>query len=293
MDTFLQLSVIGLGNGAVYALLALGFVVIYKASGAINFAHGSLVLMGGFVTAEVLDRHGTWWIAAIAGIAAAALAGIAVERLLISRARMTTHESLALMTIGIDVVVTEELLRRLALKTPYLGEPFDTQIFRWGGVVVFQTQAWALVVATILILTFFIAFRYSSWGVSMRALAEDREAAALMGIRAPLVTATAWGIAGLLAGIAALFLATQDFGGAGLGRGTHAAALIAFPAAIIGGLDSTFGAIVGALVVGLTQVYSGQLVGFDFAKSAVFIVMLIVLVIRPSGLFGSRVVHRV
>jgi branched-chain amino acid transport system permease protein len=107
------------------------------------------------------------------------------------------------------------------------------------------------------------------------------------------VTATAWLIAGALAGVAVLFMATQDFSGAGLGRGTHAIALIAFPAAIIGGLDSTVGAVVGGIIVGLTEALSAQYISFDFSKSAVFLVMLVVLVVRPSGLFGTKELSRV
>jgi branched-chain amino acid transport system permease protein len=129
--------------------------------------------------------------------------------------------------------------------------------------------------------------------VAMRAQAENREAAALMGIRSSRVTATAWLVAGALAGVAVLFIATQDFSGAGLSRGTHAIALVAFPAAILGGLDSTAGAVVGGIVVGLTEALTAQYLSFGFSKSAVFLVMLIVLVLRPSGLFGTRELTRV
>jgi branched-chain amino acid transport system permease protein len=115
----------------------------------------------------------------------------------------------------------------------------------------------------------------------------------LVGIRSSRVTASAWLLAGLLAGIAVLFIATQDFSGAGLSRGTHSIALAAFPAAILGGLDSTVGAIVGGVAVGLVDALSTYYVSFAFAKSAVFLVMLVVLVVRPAGLFGTRETTRV
>ena len=114
-----------------------------------------------------------------------------------------------------------------------------------------------------------------------------------MGIRSSRVTATAWLVAGELAGVAVLFIATQDFSGAGLSRGSHAIALAAFPAAIIGGLDSTLGAVVGGAIVGLTEALTAQYVSFDFSKSAVYIVMLVVLVFLPSGLFGTKELQRV
>jgi len=292
MTTFLQLLINGLGKGAVYALLALGFVVIFKATEVVNFAHGSLVLIGGFFVYEFKDSIG-WGPAAAVGITAAALAGLLVERLLLSRARSADHNSLALLTIGIDVIITEEIVRRVGAEIPFIGDPYDAQPIQIAGLTVFRTQAVALVVGAVLITLFFLAFRYSNWGVAMRAQAENREAAALMGIRSARVTATAWLVAGALAGVAVLFMATQDFSGAGLGRGTHAIALIAFPAAILGGLDSTAGAIVGGVMVGLTEALSAQYISFEFSKSAVFLVMLLVLVVRPSGLFGTKELSRV
>ncbi|MCO1655058.1 branched-chain amino acid ABC transporter permease [Pseudonocardia humida] len=292
MNTFLQLLVNGLGKGAVYALLALGFVVIYKATEVINFAHGSLVLVGGFLVYELKDTLG-WVGAAVVGIVAAALAGLLIERVLLANARAADHNSLALLTIGVDVIITEEVVRRVGADIPFIGDPYDAQPIQLGAITIFRTQAIALVVGAVLITAFLLAFRYSSWGVAMRAQAENREAAALMGIRSSRVTATAWLVAGALAGVAVLFIATQDFSGAGLGRGTHAIALVAFPAAILGGLDSTAGAVVGGIVVGLTEALSAQYISFEFSKSAVFLVMLVVLVVRPSGLFGTKELSRV
>ena len=292
MGTFVQLLVNGLGKGAVYALLALGFVIIFKATEVVNFAHGSLVLVGGYVVYSLKDTLG-WLPAAMLGVVGAALVALLVERVFLANARGADHNSLALLTIGLDVIITEEIVRRVGAAIPFIGDPYDAQPIQLAGITIFRTQAIALVVSAVLITAFFLAFRFSSWGVAMRAQAENREAAALMGIRSSRVTATAWLVAGALAGVAVLFMATQDFSGAGLGRGTHAIALIAFPAAILGGLDSTAGAVVGGIVVGLTEALSAQYISFDFSKSAVFLVMLVVLVIRPSGLFGTKELSRV
>jgi branched-chain amino acid transport system permease protein len=287
VTTFIQVVVNGLGKGAVYALLALGFVIIFKASGVLNFAHGSLVLLGGYVavrTQNSLHFLGS----ALLGILAAALGALLIERVLVARRPLADPISLALLTIGVDVVMTEEIIRRLGIEIPFLGKPYDGKPVHIGSIALFRTQLIALGVGAVLVGAFFLAFRFTGWGVAMRAQAENREAAALMGIRSARVTAIAWTIAGVLAGVAVLFLATQDFSGAGLSRGTHAVALVAFPAAIIGGLDSTGGAIVGGAMVGLADSMSAQYISFDFSKIAVYIVMLVVLIVAPAGLFGTR-----
>ncbi|WP_019872831.1 branched-chain amino acid ABC transporter permease [Sporichthya polymorpha] len=287
METFIQVVVNGLGKGAVYALLALGFVIIFKASGVLNFAHGSFVLLGGYVTYRTQEDLG-FTLSAILGVATAGLGALIIERVLVARRPLADPIALALLTIGVDVIMTEEIIRRLGLEIPFLGRPYDGKPINVGDVTFFRTQLIAIAVGAVLVTLFFLAFRYTGWGVAMRAQAENREAAALMGIRRGRVTATAWIIGGVLAGVAVLFLATQDFSGSGLSRGTHAIALVAFPAAIIGGLDSTGGAILGGAIVGLTEALSAQYVSFEFSKVAVYFVMLAVLIVAPSGIFGTR-----
>ncbi|MBA3742646.1 branched-chain amino acid ABC transporter permease [Sporichthya sp.] len=287
MNTFIQVMVNGLGKGAVYALLALGFVIIFKASGVLNFAHGSFVLLGGYVAVRTQDDLG-FTVSAILGVATAGLGALFIERVLVARRPLADPIALALLTIGVDVILTEEIIRRLGVELPFLGRPYDGKPIQVGDITFFRTQLIALAVGAVLVTLFFLAFRLTGWGVAMRAQAENREAAALMGIRRGRVTAAAWVIGGVLAGVAVLFLATQDFSGSGLSRGTHAIALVAFPAAIIGGLDSTEGAIVGGAIVGLTEALSAQYISFEFSKVAVYVVMLTVLIVRPSGLFGTR-----
>lgn len=287
MTTFIQVVVNGLGKGAVYSLLALGFVIIFKASGVLNFAHGSLVLLGGYVAVRTQDDLGFTG-SALLGIACSGLGALVIERVLVARKPLADPIALALLTIGVDVIMTEEVIRRLGVDIPFLGRPYDNKPVQVGDVTFFRTQLIAIAVGAVLVSAFFVAFRFSTWGVAMRAQAENREAAALMGISRSRVTATAWVVAGVLAGVAVLFLATQDFSGSGLSRSTHAVALVAFPAAIIGGLDSTTGAIVGGAIVGLTEALSAQYISFEFAKIAVFVVMLAVLVVAPAGLFGTR-----
>lgn len=293
MSTLMQVLLNGTGRGSIFALLALGFVIIYKATEVINFAHGSLALFGGYLTFVLKPTLG-WWGGAVCGVLAAALLGLVLERVLLSRARHASQDSLAILTIGVDIVILTEITRRLGTSAaPFLGDPYQDLRLSIFGATVEGPQIIALGTAIVLITIFFLAFRFSTWGLAMRAQSENKEAAALMGIRSARVTASAWAVGGALAGISILFIATLPVaGGAGL-TAAHTIAFAAFPAAILGGLTSPGGAVVGGLTVGLTESFASQYIDHDFAKVAVYIVMLIVLVARPSGLFGKVEQQRV
>ncbi|MER6506195.1 branched-chain amino acid ABC transporter permease [Nonomuraea sp. NPDC001636] len=291
MITFVELLVNGVSLGAVYALIALGFVVIFKATEVVNFAHASLLLAGGYVVAR-LHPHLGFWPALLAGIAAAAVIGALVEFLVIRRSKAGSHSVLAIVTIGVDIVLTTELTRRIGTEVLAMGDPWGSRVLRLGPVTVAETRVVALVVAGVLIAAFLLAFKYTGWGVAMRATAEDPETAALMGVRLGRVSVSAWAVAGALAAVAALFLCV--FPTPGLDRGSSLAALKAFPAAILGGLDSTTGALAGGLIVGVTEAlttgYQNDLafLGRGIGDVAPFLVMVVVLLLRPAGLFGTR-----
>ncbi|HEX2312323.1 MAG TPA: branched-chain amino acid ABC transporter permease [Thermomonospora sp.] len=296
MTTFIELLVNGVSIGSVYALIALGFVIIFKATEVVNFAHASLLLVGGYVVAVLHEDIG-FWLALLAGVAVAAVVGAAVEFLVLRRSRAGDHHVLAIVTIGVDILLTTELTRRIGTDVLAMGDPWQNRIVEIGGVGIAQTRIAALVTAATLITCFLMAFRYTSWGIAMRAAAEDRETAALMGIRLTRVSMGAWAVAGALAAVAALFLTV--FPTPGLDRSTSFVALKAFPAAILGGLDSTTGALAGGLIIGLTESlvtgYQNDLtfLGRGIGEVAPFLVMVVILLIRPAGLFGTRELARV
>ncbi|MEO7449220.1 MAG: branched-chain amino acid ABC transporter permease [Humibacillus sp.] len=287
MSTFVQVMLNGTGRGAIYALLALGFVVIYKATEVINFAHGSLALFGGYLVFALKPTLG-WFLAALCGVIAAAALGVLIERVLLANAKLAHQDSLAILTIGVDIIILTEVTRRLGTASaPFLGDPYQDVRVGFLGATIEGPELFALLTAIALIGGFFVAFRFSTWGLTMRAQSENKEAAALMGIRSWRVTSSAWALGGALAAIAILFIATLPVaGGAGL-TAAHTIAFAAFPAAILGGLTSPGGAVVGGLVVGLAESSAAQYIDNDFAKVAVYLVMLVVLVARPSGLFGK------
>jgi len=291
MTKLAEIVLNGLALGSVYALIALGFVVIFKASGVINFAHASLLLLGGFTTAKLHEDLGFLLALVVAVIVTAAVAGL-IEVLFIRGLGRTEIHTLTILTIGVDILLTTELTRRIGSDVLSLGDPWKAGIQTWGGVHITDARLASIVVAVVLIGAFFAAFRFTAWGLSMRAASEDREAAALMGVRLGRIQLTAWCVAGALAAVAAVFLAA--FPSAGLDRSTGQIALAAFPAAILGGMDSAAGALLGSLVVGLTTAlmagYQSDMtwLGANLGDVAPYVVMLLVLIWRPTGLLGSK-----
>jgi branched-chain amino acid transport system permease protein len=293
---FLSLLLNGISLGAIYALIALGFVIIFKASEVVSFTHGSLLLLGAYAIARLADPLG-FLPAVLVGVLMTALAAFLVERLIINRLRGAPVISLAIVTIGVDIILLTELIRRIGPDILNIPHPWGGDSVRIGGVGISENRLIAMGVAGVLIVAFFVAFKYSSWGVAMRASAEDGEAAALMGIRQGRVSALAWVVAGVLAAVAALFLVGAPT--PGVSAAAYTVALRAFPAAILGGLDSTGGALVGGLLIGITEAmaagYQEQLsfLGRGFGEVAPYVVMIVVLLVRPSGLFGTKELTRV
>jgi len=289
----------GLSLGAVYALLALGFVVVFRSSGVVNFAHPALLMIGAYVIARVSAGAGRpFLIALLAGVLAAAAVALVVQRFLVRPMSGRSLIAISIMTLGVDTIAQTEIIRRIGVDG-YLpvADPWGDRVVRAGDLVFPQSRVAALVVAALVITAFLLWLRYSSWGVAMRAVADDPQTAALMGIRRTTVTALAWILAGMLAAVAGLFLIT--FPSPGLQPVSGAAALRAFPAAIIGGLDSIGGAIAGGLIVGIAEsVVQGYAADLSFLGAGVhsvvpYAVMLAVLLVRPSGLFGTKELYRV
>jgi branched-chain amino acid transport system permease protein len=293
---FLSLLLNGLSLGALYALIALGFVIIFKSSGVVSFTHGSLLLLGAYAIVRFADPLG-FWLGTLAGVVFTAAVALLVERLIIARLRGATEISLAVVTIGVDIILLTDMTRRIGSDILNVPHPWGARVLRLGDVGISLNRALGIGVAAVLITLFFLAFKYSNWGVAMRAAAEDGEAAALMGIRRGRVSAIAWLIAGALAAVAALFLVGAPT--PGVSPAVYTVALSAFPAAILGGLDSTGGALAGGLLIGVAEAlaagYQEQLLflGRGFGAVVPYLVMLVVLLIRPSGLFGTRELTRV
>ena len=296
MTQFVELLISGASVGFVYALVALGFVMIFRATRVVNFAHGSLVLLGAYVIART---HGSLGFvpAVLVGVVGTALVGVLVQVLILRRLRGAALDVATIATIGVDILLATELTRRIGTKSLNIGDPWRDSVVHLGSFSVPEARVAAAVVAIVLLSAFFAAFKLSDWGVAMRCAAEDGEAAALMGIRLGRVAAGAWVVAGALAAVGGVFFTT--FPSPGVDSSVGLSALIALPAAILGGLDSLAGAVVGGLILGvvvtLTAGYQNDLsfLGRGLGDVAPYIVMVLVLLVRPAGLFGTRELTRV
>ena len=306
MITFLQATFEGLSLGAVYSLVAIGFVLIYKATDVLSFAQPALVVVGaGLISALAVDRGVPFWIALIAGILLTGIIGLIMERTFLRPMVGEPVFSVAILTIGIDILLRTVLNNWIGLNPRYLGDPFQSfgnfGSVNVGGVTLKYLEIAALFTGVVLIILLSVFFKRSKYGVAMMATSYDQEAALAQGINVGRIFGLVWLISGVLAGFAGFFI-TGGFNT--LTQASFLSALRVLPAVAIGGLDSIPGAVIGSLIIGLTQGYVayyqlmlegviGFSLGSGFSLIAPYLIMFFILIFRPDGLFGTKEVERV
>jgi len=298
MTEFLQLLVSGIALGARYSLVALGFVVVFRSTKVINFAQGGLVVIGAYLT---YNAHQTWglgfWPSLLIGMVGTALVGAAVERLILRRMVGQPTFTIIMITIGLLFIVQEVVTSIWGTGTLDLGDPWGIRVVERNGIVISVKDLWTIGLTIAVLLAFFALFRYSKIGVAMRATAVDQEAAMAQGISVERVFLVSWAIAGAVAAVAGATLAA---GPGNLTIGVGDLAFAAFPAVILGGLDSPGGAVVGGMTIGITQVMTAGYqprwfpsLGAGFSQVMPYVLMIAILLVRPYGLFGTKEVRRV
>ncbi len=306
MITFLQATFEGLSLGAVYSLVAIGFVLIYKATDVLSFAQPALVVVGaGLISALAVDRGVPFWIAFIVGILLTGIIGLVMERTFLRPMVGEPVFSVAILTIGIDILLRTVLNNWIGLNPRYLGDPFQSfgnfGSVNVGGVNLKYLEIAALFTGVVLIIFLSVFFKRSKYGVAMMATSYDQEAALAQGINVGRIFGLVWMISGVLAGFAGFFI-TGGFNT--LTQASFLSALRVLPAVAIGGLDSIPGAVIGSLIIGLTQGYVayyqlmlegviGFTLGSGFSLIAPYLIMFFILIFRPDGLFGTKEVERV
>jgi branched-chain amino acid transport system permease protein len=307
---FARMVVDGLSLGTIYALLAVGFVIIFKATQVINFAHGALAALGAFAvasTATILDIPGRWipnapgwvtWVGAVVlAMLAMALIGMGLERAFLRPMVGEELFAVAIVTLGIDIVLRNITNDYIGQFPRPMGDPFGIEFFEFGPFRFAHTQSVQIVVALFAVGAITMFFR-SRMGIAMRATAFDQEAARAQGINVGRVFSVSWAIGAVLATLAGVFISMFPRRSTGVDQATAFFAFRAFPAIIIGGLDSIVGGIVGGLLVGFAEAAATVYVTFDFLGSGFagvvpYLLMLLVLVVRPYGIFGTEEIRRV
>jgi branched-chain amino acid transport system permease protein len=297
VSTFLELLFAGIALGAVYALIALGFTVVFRASRVINFAQGELLALGAFLVSWlVLDVHMPFWLAFLIGAAGTGLAAFIFQQGVLRFALGRPDFTIVMLTLGLATVLQSLLPTIFGSTGRPNGDPWGSTTLRAGDVALAWVQVWTIVAALVVLVAFWLFNRHSKYGLAMRSAASDPEAALAVGVPLRRVYATAWLLAGVVACIGGVFLGgypnTVD---PNIGN----TALLAFPAIILGGIDSTTGAVVGGFLIGiveeLTAGYQPQYaswLGSNFYLVAPYVLMIAVLLVRPYGLFGSRPAER-
>jgi branched-chain amino acid transport system permease protein len=299
MAYFLQLAFAGIAQGCIYALIGLGFSIIFKASEVINFAQGDLLLVGAYVvSAGVFEWHLPFLVALLLGLLITVLIGLIFERLVLRRMIGRPVFTILMITIGLDIILRTVVMIIWGSQTTPAATPFSlTSGFTLSGVHLGANDLWTIAVTVVLCAALFYFFRYTRYGLAMRATALDQEAALAVGIDIRTVYALAWALAAAIATLGGVFLAIDSLT---IDPNFGNAALVAFPAIILGGLDSVSGAVVGGIVIGLTQVLTAgyesriaSIVGAGVHEITPYLIMIVILLIRPYGLFGSRKVERI
>ena len=288
----LQVLVSGIAQGCIYGLIALGFVLIYKATETVSFAQGELMMLGAFLGLALLSITGVpFWLVVIATIAAMGAFGILLERIVIRPILGQPAFSIVMLTIGIGYVArgATPMIPNVGTDTPRLLVPYRTQTLEFAGVVFAVEQLVVIAATAVLCALLYLMFRHSKVGIAMQASSQNQLAAYYMGIPVKRLNGLVWGLAAAVAAAAGLLLAPITFIHANMGF----IGLKAFPAAVVGGFGSLPGAIVGGLIIGVVESMSGFFLPEGFKDVAAYVVVLVMLMFKPNGLFGENLRKKV
>jgi len=293
MTFFFEVLLGGLLAGVMYSLVAIGFVLIYKASGVFNFAQGSMVLFAALTFVSLLERAIPFWLAFAITLASMMLLAWLVERLLLRQLVNRPPITLFMATLGLSYII-EGLAQALwgaqvhGLELGISDEPFEV-----AGMLISQFDLFAAAVAGVLVVLLSWLFNKTRAGISLRAVADDQLAALAVGIRLNRIWFVVWSVAGFVGLVAGLLWGAR----VGVQFSLSLIVLKALPVLIIGGFTSIGGAIVGGLIIGasekLAEVFIGPLIGGGIENWFPYVLALLFLLVRPAGIFGERAIERV
>ena len=298
MLQFLQLIASGIAQGCIYGLIALGFVLIYKATETINFAQGDLMMIGGFLgLTGTLALGLPFWAAFVASLIVMMFFGMALERVVLRPLLGQPAFTVVMVTIGIGYLARGlvTMIPEWGTDTHVLPVPYKDQIVSIGGngteggLIMSMEHVVVIAVTALLIVALYLLFKHTKIGIAMQATSQNQLAAFYMGIPVRRINMLVWGLSAAISACAGLLLAPITFVHANMGF----IGLKAFPAAVVGGFGSIPGALVGGLIIGVVETLAGFYLPEGFKDIAAYIVVLVMLAVKPNGLFGEKLAKRV
>jgi branched-chain amino acid transport system permease protein len=284
LDIILQLTLNGLAVGCIYGLIALGFVLIYKATELVNFAQGDLMMLGAFTCYMFIVWYGAgYWPAFALAVAIIGLFGAALDWLILRRVIGQPQFAVVMLTIGLGAIFRSFASMTWGTEIYTLPTPFSARQTMVGGVSVSHEYVSIIIGTVILCALLYVFFTHTRLGVAMQAASQNQLAAYYMGIPVKRLFSLIWAISAGVAAIAGVLLAPVSLIDINLGF----IGLKAFAAAVLGGFGSIPGALAGGLTIGVIELFSGAYLPQGFKDVAAYVVLLIVLVVRPQGMFGT------
>jgi len=291
---FLQLVIQGLAVGSVYALVALGFVLIYKASSVINFAQGELLMVGAYICLALLTTFQVpFWAAFFLTMAFSVALALLIERLVLRPMIGEPAISIIMITIGLSLVLKSSIAAVWGVEILAFPSIFPETPLKVGEIIVSQVYIYTFLASMAFLTLFALFFKYSRMGIAMRATANSNQVALSMGISVKKVFAISWCVAAVVSAVGGILIGNIN----GVNITLSSVGLKVFPAVILGGLDSIPGAVLGGLIIGVLENLSGgyldQFFGGGIKEVAPFVVLVVILMIKPYGLFGTEEIERV
>jgi branched-chain amino acid transport system permease protein len=294
LDTLIQATLSGIALGCVYALVALGFVLIYKATEVVNFAQGELMMVGAYIYFSLVTMVGMPPLMAFAAtLVLSGLLGAVIERLVLHPLVDEPTLTLVMVTIGLATVLRALTGMIWSHDTHVFPSPIPGGALRLGEIAVPWVDMWTVALTVVLAGLLYVFFHYTRLGTAMRAVAQNRYAAQLMGISVDRIFTMTWALAAALGAIGGMLLADISYLHTNMGF----IGLRAFPAVVLGGMESIPGALIGGVVIGVIEslagVYIDPILGSGTHTIVAFVILLAVLLLKPSGLFGATLDRRV
>jgi branched-chain amino acid transport system permease protein len=292
LSFFTEVLVGGLLSGVMYSLVAIGFVLIYKTSGVLNFAQGAMLLFAALTFVSQVERGVPFGLALVVTFAAMVVLGIAIERTVLRPLVNRPPIVLFMATLGLSYIIEGAAQLLWGTQVHGLDLGIDDLPLEIGGVLISKFDLFAAGVAATMVALLTVFFRYTRIGLAFRAVADDQFAALAVGLKLPRIWAAVWAASGLVALVAGLLWGAR----LGVQFSLSLVVLKALPVLVLGGFDSILGAIIGGLLIGasekLAEVYLGPVIGSGIEGWFAYVVALAFLLVRPGGLFGQKLVER-